>query len=77
MLSEVCKDVRIERALQQLKGEIFSDKIIMENDEASSDISVLDFLSMGQVTILDVKDFYGSGTRYINQSITKTYEMNK
>ena len=77
MLSEVCKDVRIERTLQQLKGEIFSDKIIMENDEASSDISVLDFLSMGQVTILDVKDFYGSGTRYINQSITKTYEMNK
>ena len=77
MLSEVCKDVRIERVLQQLKCEIFSDKIIMENDEASSDISVLDFLSMGQVTILDIKDFYGSGTRYVNQSITKTYEMNK
>ena len=49
----------------------------MENDEASSDISVPDFLSMGQVTILDIKDFYGSGTRYVNQSITKTYEMNK
>ena len=58
MLSEVCKVVRIERVLQELTGETFSVKIIMENDEARSDISVPDFLSMGQMIFLDIKVFY-------------------
>ena len=76
MLKEVCKDIRVEPQLQQLTGEILNSSTIIGN-EARSDICARGFWQAGQIAFFDVRVFNPIAKRYVNQDISKTYEINE
>ena len=77
LLTEVCKDVRVELQLQPLSHETFSKKAANKSDQARVDISVRDFSLTGQVVFLDVRVFNPTAKRYVNQEPLKSYKLNE
>ena len=77
LLTEVCKDARVEPQLQPLSGETFFEKTADKSDQARVDISGRGFWLTGQVSFFDVRVFNPTAKRYINQEIRKSYEVNQ
>ena len=76
LLKEVCKDIRVEPQLQELTGEILHPSTITGN-EARLDICARGFWQAGQMAFFDVRVFNPTSKRYVNQEISKTYEVNE
>ena len=76
LLKEVCKDIQVEPKLQELIGEILNPSTITGN-EARLDICARDFWQAGQMAFFNVRVFNPTPQRYVNQEISKTYEVNK
>ena len=77
LLKEVCRDVRIEPHLQPLTGEAFKENTANLSDEARCDVSARGFWVAGQVAFFDMRIFNPTATRYSNQSLAKSYEVNE
>ena len=76
LLKEVCKDIQVEPQLQQLTGDILHPSTITGN-EARLDICARGFSEAGQMAFFDVRVFNPTAKRYVNQEISKTYEVNE
>ena len=76
LLKEVCKDIQIEPQLQEITGEILQPSTITGN-EARLDICARGFWQAGQMAFFDVRVFNPTAKRYVNQEISKTYEVNE
>ena len=66
LLTEVCKDVRVEPQMQPLNGETFSEKTANKSDQGRVDVSARNFWLTGQVAIFDVRVFNPTSKRYVN-----------
>ena len=77
LLREVCHDVRIEPQLQPLSGESFQEATSNKADEARVDVCARGFWATGQMAFFDVRVFNPTARRYINQKLSKTYEINE
>ena len=73
LLSECCKDVRIEPQLQPLTGETLASS--NTSDEARLDISARGFWESYQMAFFRHKG--PMAKRYVNQSMKKAYEINE
>ena len=76
LLKEVCKDIRVGPQLQDLTGEILHPSTINGN-EARLDICARGFWQAGHMTFFGVRIFNPTTKRYVNQEISKTYEVNE
>ena len=76
MLKEVCKDIQVEPQLQEITGEILQPSTVTGN-EARLDICARGFRQAGQMAFFDVRVFNPTSKRYVNQEISKTYEVNE
>ena len=76
LLKEVCEGIRVEPQLQQLTGEILHPSTITAN-EARLDICARGFWQAGQKEFFDVRVFNPTAKRYVNQEISKIYEVNE
>ena len=77
MLTEDCKDVRVEPQLQPLNGETFSKKTPNKSDPARVDVRTRGFWLTCQVPFFDVGVFSSTAKRYVNQELCKSYEVNE
>ena len=74
LLSEVCKDVRVEPQLQELTGEnLTSGRSVNRSNEARLDISARGVWCRNQRAFFDVRVFNPNAPRYVNQALHKTY----
>ena len=76
LLKEVYKDIRVEPWLQELTCEILHASAITDK-EARLDIRAEGFWQAGQLAFFDVRAFNPTAKRYVNQEISKTYEVNE
>ena len=76
LLSEVCKDVRVELQLQPLTGESFATSTATGN-EVRLDVCARGFWQAGQMTFFNVKVFNPNTRRYAKQELLKTYQHNE
>ena len=76
LLKDVCKDIRVEPQLQQLTGEILHPSTVNGN-EARLDICARGFWQTGQMAFFDIRVFNPTAKRYVNQEISKAYEVNE
>ena len=76
LLKEVCKDIRVEPQFEQLTGEILHPSTINGND-ARFDICARGFWQAGQMAFFELRVFNPTAKRYVNQEISKTYEVNE
>ena len=72
LLSEVCKDVRVEPQLQPLTGESFAPSTATGN-EVRVDVCARGFWQAGQMVFFDVRVFNPNARRYAKQEPSKTY----
>ena len=77
LLSEVCKDVRIEPPLHQLSGESLEGATTNKKDDARLDIAARGFWVSGQKAFFDVRVFNPIAGRYRNQNASKACESNE
>ena len=71
LLSEVCKDVRVEPQLQPLTGESFAPSTATGN-EVRLDVCAHGFWQAGQMAFLNPNT-----RRYAKQELSKTYQLNE
>ena len=76
LLSEVCKDVRVELQLRPLTCESFAPSTATGN-EVRLDVCARGFWQAGQMAFFDVKVFIPNTRRYAKQELLKTYQLNK
>jgi hypothetical protein len=57
LLSEVCKDVKVEHELTPLSGELLSGKSANRSDEARLDVSARGFWERGRTAFFDIRVF--------------------
>ena len=76
LLSEVCKDVRVEPQLQPLTGESFAPSTATGN-EVRLDVRARGFWQSGQMAFFDVRVFNPNARRYAKQELSKTYQLNE
>ena len=74
MLKELCKDIRVGPQLQEVTGEILHPSTITSN-EARLDICARGFWQAGQIVFFNLKVFNPTAKQYVNQEISKTYEL--
>ena len=77
LLAEVCKDVATEPVLQQLTAESFKESNGNESSGARLDTCARGFWVSGKKAFYDVRVFNPLTKRYANQSLRKSYEINK
>ena len=73
VLSEVCKDVRVE---PQLQPETFAPSTATGN-KVRLDVCARGFWQAGQMTFFDVRVFNPKARRYAKQELSKTYQLNE
>ena len=76
LLTEVCKEVRVEPLLQQLTGESLQNHTAKRN-EVRFDICVRGFWQSGQAAFFDVTVFNPNATRYAKLELSKSYEISE
>ena len=76
LLSEVCKDVRVEPQLQPLTGESFATSTATGN-EVRLDVCACGFWQAGQMAFFDVRVFNPKVRRCAKQKLSKTYQLNE
>ena len=77
MLTEFCKDVRVEPQLQLLTDEAFSEKTANKSDQARVDVSARGFWLTDQVAFFHLSIFNPTAKRYVNQELRKSYKLNE
>ena len=77
LLTEVCKDVRVEPLLHPLTGETLQERTANTSEEARLDISARGFWTSGQKAFFDVRVFNPTASRYGQMSTAKMYEVNE
>ena len=73
VLSEVCKDVRVE---PQLQPETFAPSTATGN-KVRLDVCARGFWQAGQMTFFDVRVFNPNARRYAKQELSKTFQLNE
>ena len=73
LLSDVCKDVKVEPVLEPLTGEHFEEKSIAKEEEARVDISARGFWSRGQTAFCDVRVFSPLAKSYVSRNLAGVY----
>ena len=76
LLSECCKDVRLEPILTKLTGERFPAATIT-SDEARVDIAARGFWVKGQMVYYDVRVFNPTAKSYLHQSLVSAHKSNE
>ena len=76
LLSEVCKNVRVEPQLQPLTGESFAPSTTTGN-EVRLDVCARGFWQIGQMTFSDVRVVNPNARRNAKQELSKTYQLNE
>ena len=76
LLSEVCKDVRVELQLQPLTGESFATSTATGN-EVRLDVCARGFWQAGQMKFFDARVLNPNARRYAKQELWKTYHLNE
>ena len=76
LLTEVCKEVRVELLLQQLTGESLQNHTV-RGDEVTLDICTWGFWKAGQAAFFDVRVFNPSTTSYTKLQLSKSYGINE
>ena len=76
LLAEVCKDVCVEPLLTPITGENLPRSANTSN-EARADISARGFWETGQVAFFDLRVFNPMATRYVDQDLSKSFEVNE
>ena len=77
LLSEVCKDVRVEPGLIPLSGEFLIERTANRSEEARLDIAARGFWVSGQKAFFDIRVFNPTAGRYKNTKLNKAFEMNE
>ena len=77
MLTEFCKDVRVEPQLQLLTDETFSEKTANKSDQARVDVSARGFWLTDQVAFFHLSIFNPTAKRYVNQELRKSCKLNE
>ena len=73
LLSEVCKDVRVEPGLIQLCGEFLIERTANRSEEARLDIAARGFWVSGQKAFFDIRVFNPTAGRYKNTKLNKVF----
>ena len=76
LLTEVCKDVKIEPQLHTLTGETIN-TATNDSEEARLDVSARGFWVPGQKAFFDIRVFNPLARRYGNQNLKKAYDNNE
>ena len=76
LLTEVCKDVRVEPFLQQLTGESLQNHTVRGN-EVRLDKCARGLWEAGQAAFFDVSIFNPNAARYAKLELSKSYEINE
>ena len=76
LLSEVCKDVRVEPQLQPLPGESFAPSTTTGN-KVRLHVCARGFWQAGQMAFFDVRVFNLNAKRYAKPELSKTYQINE
>ena len=76
VLSEECKDVRVEPQLHSLTGESFAPSTVTGN-ELRLDVCARGIWQAGQIAFFDVRVFNPNARRYAKQELSKTYQLNQ
>ena len=74
LLTDICKDVRVEPLLMQLTRESLQHHSAKGN-EVRLDICARGFWEVGQVAFFDVRVFNPKATRYAILELSKSYEI--
>jgi len=77
LITEVCKDVKVEPPLHPLTGENLQEKTANKSMEARLDISARGFWVAGQRAFFDIRVFNPIARRYSDMEIKKMYETNE
>ena len=77
LLTEVCKDVRVETQLQPLSGGTFSKKTASKFDRAKVDVSSRGFWLTSQIAFFDIRVSNPAAKRYVNLQVCKSYKVNE
>ena len=72
----MCKDICVEPQLQQLTGETLQ-SLTLTGNKVRLDICARGFWQTGQMAFFDARVFNPNAKRYVNQDISKTYELNE
>ena len=76
LLTEVCKDVRVELLLQQLTGESLQNHTATGN-KVRLDICARGFWEVGQAAFFDVRILNPNASRYAILELLRSYEINE
>ena len=76
LLSEVCKDVRVEPPLQPLTGERLQDRA-NSSDDARLDVSARSFWQRGQIAFFDVRVFNPFAKCHLSQKLENAFTNNE
>ena len=77
MLTETCKDVRLEPPLNPLSGEVLNETTANSSDEARVDIAARGFWISGQKAFFDIRVFNPLAKRYRNSKVSNSCRMNE
>ena len=77
MLSEVCKDIKVEPKLTPLTGEELDSRTANMTNEATLGIRARGVWERGQQAFLDLRVFDPSACRYLNKSLQLCHVMNE
>ena len=77
LLTEVCKDTRVETQLQLLNGETFSEKTANKLDQARVDASACGFCLAGQVAFFDERVFKPQQTDMLTKNFANHTKVKK
>ena len=76
VLSEECKDVRVEPQLHSLTGESFAPSTVTGN-ELRLDVCARGIWQAGQIAFFDASVINPNARRYAKQELSKTYQLNQ
>ena len=76
LLSEVCRDIKVEPQLQPVTGELFAPSTATGN-EVRLDVYAPRFWQAVQMAFFNGKVFNSKARRYAKQELSKTYQLNE
>ena len=77
LLTEVCRDVRVEPCLQSLSGEVFSSRSANTAPDASADMRARGFWTRGEDAFFDVRVFHPNAPSHVDCSPTSLFSRHE
>ena len=77
MMSQVCKDTKIEPKPTPLSGEELQGRTSNNSNKARKEIRTQDFWERGQQALLALRVFDGNAYRYCNKTLQQYHVMNE